>query len=140
MKSQFNKCDKGIKCLTPLSTIFQLHCGSKCDDYSVIEWSAILNCLYDICLFVALKGLKIMMFNATFDNASVISWHSSLVNVMISLSLSKVKNWAVCRGPSWSWSYGSWIYTYLCNQSISPLTLWVRTSLKARCTRYNIML
>jgi len=21
-------------------------------------------------------------------------------------------NW----GPSWSWSYGSWIYNYLCNQ------------------------
>jgi len=81
-----------------------------------------------------------MVFNATFDNASVISWHSNLVNVMISLSLSKVKNWAVCRGSSWSWSYGSWIYTYLCNQSISPLTFWVRTSLKARCTRYNIML
>jgi hypothetical protein len=25
-------------------------------------------------------------------------------------------------GPSWSWSYGSWIYSYLCNQCISPLT------------------
>ena len=27
----------------------------------------------------------------------------------------------------WSWSYGSWIYNYLCNQCLSPLTLWVRT-------------
>ena len=26
------------------------------------------------------------------------------------------------RGPSWSWSYGSWIYNYLC---LSVLTLWV---------------
>ena len=26
---------------------------------------------------------------------------------------------------SWSWSYGSWIYNYLCNQCLSPLTLWV---------------
>ena len=25
-----------------------------------------------------------------------------------------------------SWSYGSWIYHYLCNQCLSPLTLWVR--------------
>jgi len=25
------------------------------------------------------------------------------------------------RGTSWSWSYGSWIYNYLCNQCISPL-------------------
>ena len=27
--------------------------------------------------------------------------------------------------PSWSWSYGSWIYNYLCNQCLSPLTLCV---------------
>jgi hypothetical protein len=26
-------------------------------------------------------------------------------------------------GPSWS--YGSWIYNYLCNQCLSPLKLWV---------------
>ena len=25
------------------------------------------------------------------------------------------------------WSYGSWIYNYLCNQCLSPLTLWVKT-------------
>ena len=28
-------------------------------------------------------------------------------------------------GPSWSLSYGSWIYNYLCNQCLSPITLWV---------------
>jgi len=27
----------------------------------------------------------------------------------------------IIRGPSWSWSYGSWIYNYLCNQCLSPL-------------------
>ena len=27
------------------------------------------------------------------------------------------------KGPSWSWSYGSWIYNYLCNQCLSPLKL-----------------
>ena len=32
--------------------------------------------------------------------------------------------------PSWSWSYGGWIYNYLCNQYLSPLTLWVRTILR----------
>ena len=31
-------------------------------------------------------------------------------------------------GPSWS--YGSWIYNYLCNQCLSPLTLWVQTLLR----------
>jgi hypothetical protein len=43
-------------------------------------------------------------------------------------------------GPSWSWSYGSWIYNYRCNQCLSPVTLWVLIPLKAKCTwRYNIM-
>jgi len=32
--------------------------------------------------------------------------------------------------PSWSWSYGSWIYNYLCNQCLSPLTFWVRILLR----------
>ena len=34
-----------------------------------------------------------------------------------------------------SWSYGSWIYNYLCNQCLSPPRLWVRVPLMARCTR-----
>ena len=34
------------------------------------------------------------------------------------------------RGPSWSWSYGSWIHNYLCNQCLSSLTLWVWIPLK----------
>jgi hypothetical protein len=25
----------------------------------------------------------------------------------------------------WPWSYGSWIYNFLCNQCLSPLMLWV---------------
>ena len=37
------------------------------------------------------------------------------------------------QGPSWSWSYGSWIYNYLCNQYLLPL-MWVRISIRARCT------
>jgi hypothetical protein len=28
------------------------------------------------------------------------------------------------------WLYGSWIYNYQCNQSLSPLMLWVRTPLR----------
>jgi len=30
--------------------------------------------------------------------------------------------------------YGSWIYNYLCKQCLSPLMLWVRISIRARCT------
>jgi hypothetical protein len=37
-------------------------------------------------------------------------------------------------GGGVSWSCGSWIYNYLCNQCLSSLTLWVRISIKARCT------
>ena len=33
------------------------------------------------------------------------------------------------KGSWWSWSHGSWIYNYLCNQCISLLTLWVRIPL-----------
>ena len=33
-------------------------------------------------------------------------------------------------GPSWLWMYGSWIYNYLCNQCLSPLTLWNQTLLR----------
>ena len=32
----------------------------------------------------------------------------------------------IFQRPSCSWSYGSWIYNYLRNQCLSPLTLWVR--------------
>jgi len=35
---------------------------------------------------------------------------------------------------SWPWSYGSWIYYYLCNQCLSPLRLWVQILIRARCT------
>ena len=38
------------------------------------------------------------------------------------------------QGPSWPWSYGSWIYNYLCNQCLSPLMLRVRILIRARCT------
>ena len=33
----------------------------------------------------------------------------------------------------WSWSYGSWMYNYLCNQCVSPLKLWVRIPFMTRC-------
>ena len=37
------------------------------------------------------------------------------------------------KGPSWPWSYGSLIYTYLCNQCLSPLMLWIQISIRVRC-------
>ena len=43
------------------------------------------------------------------------------------------------QGSSWWFSYCSWIYSYLCNQCLLLLKLWVRMPLMARCTPYNIM-
>jgi hypothetical protein len=40
----------------------------------------------------------------------------------------------IIYGPSWQWSYGSWIYYYLCNHYLSQLMLWVQISIRARCT------
>ena len=53
-------------------------------------------------------------------------WFRTLLTVLILIYIS---------GPSWSWSSGSLIYNYkmyLCNQCLSPLTLWVQISL-GRC-------
>ena len=35
-----------------------------------------------------------------------------------------------CERSSWSWSYGSWIYNYLCNQCLSLVKLWVEIQLR----------
>jgi hypothetical protein len=37
------------------------------------------------------------------------------------------------KGPSCPWSYGTWMYNYLCSQCLSPLMLWVPISIRARC-------
>ena len=42
------------------------------------------------------------------------------------------------KGPSWPWSYGSWIYNYLSNQCQSLLMFWVRISIRARCTTLSV--
>jgi hypothetical protein len=48
-------------------------------------------------------------------------------------SITKVRSQSLGRGPSWQWSYGSWIYNYLCNQCLLPLILRVRSD-----EEYNI--
>jgi hypothetical protein len=55
------------------------------------------------------------------------------------LILNQLKTWwplppKITRRPSWPWSYGSWIYNYICNQCLSPLMLWVRILIRERCT------
>ena len=53
-------------------------------------------------------------------------WNSHTFSVIIPV----LRNFECNR----SWSYGSWINNYLCNQCLSPLMLWVRISIRARCT------
>ena len=45
----------------------------------------------------------------------------------------------VLRDPSWSWSIDCWIYSYMRNQCLSPLKLWVCVPFMASCIQYNIM-
>ena len=53
------------------------------------------------------------------------------IHTLLSMLMLKYRRTLMsCWGPSWSWSYGSWNYNYLCNQYLSPLTLWVRTPLR----------
>ena len=39
--------------------------------------------------------------------------------------------WSTSKLLLWpSWSYGRWIYNYLCNQCLSQITLWVRIPIR----------
>jgi hypothetical protein len=64
-----------------------------------------------------------MVFNATFNNISVISCRSVLL-------------WGEggTEDTKKTTDLGTWIYNYLCNQCLSPPMLWVRLPLRARCT------
>ena len=57
-----------------------------------------------------------------------------LVNTIVWHQWITVEHSYHCEWPSCPWSNGSWIYTYLCNQCLSPLMLWVRISIRVRCT------
>ena len=48
--------------------------------------------------------------------------HSTLWLVDFSKMYSHTKVYQDMTGPLRSWLYGSWIYNYLCNQCLSPLT------------------
>jgi hypothetical protein len=60
-----------------------------------------------------------------------VSKHYSPIYALVQYSF---KSWRH-QGPLWSWEYGSWIYYYLCNQYLSPLTLRVQTR---SCEVYSI--
>ena len=84
--------------------------------------------------------IKTFIFHSIFDYYfkfniwfQTIKWHiySGLLRISVDVQL-------ILEQP-WSWSYGSWIYSYLCNQYLSSLKLWVRIPFMVRYTQYNIM-
>jgi hypothetical protein len=81
-------------------------------------------------------------------NTNVNSWYNNILWLYRNIWWTKItpcvkscfkeKYKSNYMGPSWSWSYGSWIYNYQCNQCLSSQKLWVRIPVIARCTGYNI--
>ena len=70
-----------------------------------------------------------LLSSSTNSLYSLVTCHNCYKNKRLHAILNVLKQW----GPSWSWSYGSWVYNYLCNQCLSPLKF------MARSTRYNFM-
>ena len=50
--------------------------------------------------------------------------HTNIDNTLGALGVQYI--FRTCSWGTWPWSYGSWIYKYLCHQCLSPLTLRVR--------------
>jgi hypothetical protein len=59
------------------------------------------------------KKIGFMVFSAIFNNISAISWRSVLLVVVFNTYC--VVFFFFLLGPSWPWSYGRWLYNYLCN-------------------------
>ena len=100
-----------------LLKISHIHCSNKC------------TLLFSIVYYTMYFGFFSIILSRLFLN---LKWSFVTTTYKGPIILLQV-------GPSWSWSYGSWIYNCLYNQCLSPLKFWVRTPFIARCTRYNIM-
>ena len=133
-------------CLTPLSTIFQLYPGGqfyrgrkpgdpkKNHRPVTSHWQTLSHNV----VHLALIGIRTHNISADCIGSCKSNYHiiTAIDTVELQDNNSDFNIWTT-HGPSWSWSYGSWIY--LCNQCLSQLKLWVRIPRIARCTRYSFM-
>ena len=88
-----------------------------------------------ILFYLSLSSHKVYITSKT----SIITLNGSVASSLWRLVFQFFIFHPIYKWSSWSWSHGSWIYNYLCNQCPSPLKLWVLTLFMARCTQYNIM-
>jgi hypothetical protein len=117
----------------------------------------------ELCLSSGISlWVRVMMLNSTFNNISVLSWWSVLLVEEIGVPGENhrpgARHWQtlshklylglylgpLLKVPIYSRAVVVMIVLLLdlqlpvCNQCLSPLTLWVRITLIARCTRYNL--
>jgi hypothetical protein len=71
--------------------------------------------------------VRVIVFYTTFNNISVISWRSVL---LVEETGEPGENHRPVANHWQTLSYCSWFYNYLCNQCLSPLTLWIRILLR----------
>jgi hypothetical protein len=72
---------------------------------------------------------SLTMFRNTVIKNSVQWYFQQYFSYIVVVNFIGGRNRSTLR-KSWSWSHGSWIYNYLCNQCISPLTLWIQISFR----------
>ena len=88
-----------------------------------------------ICTFIAMVTHNaIAILSSIFSDSCLNSW--CLFRTYL-LFIHHLICHNITEGPSWSWSYGSWIFNYLRNHCLSSLKMWVQTPFMARSTWYN---
>ena len=124
---------------------FLFICYNMCiDSVELIDYGIVLNiCLklindftvmYQVYLYTRKYNYLSWCCNIIRYRCQQMFKYMFMYNIIITLPIL-----ITAGGRRWSWSYGSWIYNYLCNHCLSPLTLWVRTPFMASCTLYNFM-
>jgi hypothetical protein len=87
-----------------------------------------------ICTPLEMVSVKFFFLSISIKTIHWTCWRMIIICYIICIIMTSIN-----KRLSWSWSYGSWINNYLCNQCLSPLMLWVRTLFMVRYTQYNIM-